>query len=74
MQQEGYLQELTDILTDLYQAKIQENTDNFTSMKRIGEKIPKYSLMEIGGDIKKFESHNKLIAMAGLDPAPYQSG
>jgi transposase len=31
-------------------------------------------LIEMGGDINNFESHRKLIAMAGLDPAVYQSG
>jgi transposase len=31
-------------------------------------------LIEMGGDIKQFENHQKLIAMAGLDPALYRSG
>ena len=26
-------------------------------------------LIEMGGDIKQFENHKKLIAMAGLDPS-----
>jgi transposase len=45
-----------------------------TSMKGIGEKTAMNFLIEMGGDIKQFESHKKLIAMAGLDPALYQSG
>ncbi|MGD0276574.1 MAG: transposase [Syntrophales bacterium] len=28
----------------------------------------------MGRDVKHFESHKKVIAMAGLDPALYQSG
>ena len=48
--------------------------DILTSMKGIGEKTAMNFLIEMGGDIKQFESHKKLIAMAGLDPALYQSG
>jgi len=74
MQLEQHLQELTDILKELCQAKIQENTRILTSMKGIGEKSAMNFLIEMGGDIKDFERHQKLIAMAGLDPALYQSG
>ena len=31
-------------------------------------------LIEVGRDVEQFESHKKMIAMAGLDPALYQSG
>ncbi len=31
-------------------------------------------LVEMGGDIHKFECSGKIIAMAGLNPAVYQSG
>ena len=48
--------------------------DILTSMKGIGEKSAMNFLIEVGGDIKEFESHKKVIAMAGLDPAVYQSG
>lgn len=41
---------------------------------RVGEKTAMNFFIETGGDIKQFESHKKLIAMAGLDPALYQSG
>ena len=74
MQLEQHLQELTDILKELCQAKIQQDMGILTSMKGIGEKSAMNFLIEMGGDIKQFESHQKLIAMAGLDPALYQSG
>jgi len=69
-----HLQELTDILIELCQGKIQGEMDILTSMKGIGEKSAMNFLIEIGGEIKQFESHKKVIAMAGLDPALYQSG
>ncbi len=74
IQLEEHLQELTDILIELCQEKIQGDMDILTSMKGIGEKSAANFLIEIGGDIKQFESHKKVIAMAGLDPALYQSG
>jgi len=74
IQLEQHLQELTDILKQLCQAKIQQDTGILTSMKGIGEKSAMNFLIEMGGDIKQFERHQKLIAMAGLDPALYQSG
>jgi len=74
IQLEEHLQELTDILIELCQGKIQGDMDILTSMKGIGEKSAVNFLIEIGGDIKQFESHKKVIAMAGLDPALYQSG
>jgi transposase len=74
IQLEQHLQELTDILIELCQAKIQQDMDILTSMKGIGEKTAMNFLIEMGGDIKQFETHKKLIAMAGLDPALYQSG
>jgi len=74
IQLEEHLQELTGILTELCESKIQENLNILTSMKGIGNKTATNFLIEIGGDISLFESHRKLIAMAGLDPAVYQSG
>ncbi len=73
IQLEEHLQELTDILIELCQGKMQGDMDILTSMKGIGEKSAVNFLVEIGGDIKQFESHKKVIAMAGLDPALYQS-
>ena len=74
IQLEGHLQELTEVLMELCQAKIHEDMDILTSMKGIGDRSAMNFLIEMGGDIKQFESHRKLIAMAGLDPALYQSG
>jgi len=74
MQLEEHLQELTDILIGHCQERIQGEVDILTSMKGIGKKTAMNFLIEIGGDIKQFENHKKLIAMAGLDPALYQSG
>ena len=74
IQLEEHLQQLTDILIELCQGKIQGDMDILTSMRGIGEKSAVNFLIEIGGDIKQFESHKKVIAMAGLDPALYQSG
>ena len=74
IQLEEHLQELTDILIELCRGKIQDEMEILTSMKGIGEKSAVNFLIEIGGDMKQFETHKKLIAMAGLDPALYQSG
>lgn len=74
IQLEEHLQELTDVLIELCQSKMQEDIDILTFMKGIGEKTATNFLIEIGGDISQFENHKKLIAMAGLDPAIYQSG
>ncbi|MGA2333722.1 MAG: transposase, partial [Syntrophales bacterium] len=67
MQLEQHLQELTDILTEQCKGKMRRDMDILTSMRGIGKK-------EVGRDVKEFESHKKVIAMAGLDPALYQSG
>jgi transposase len=74
MQLEQHLQELIDMLIELCQAKIQQDMDILTSVKGIGEKTAMNFLIEMGWDIKQLESHMKLIAMAGHDPALYQSG
>ena len=69
-----HLQELTDILIELCRGKIQDEMEILTSMKGIGEKSAVNFLIEVGGDMKQFETHKKVIAMAGLDWALYQSG
>ena len=74
IQLEEHLQELTDILIELCRGKIQDEMEILTSMKGIGEKTAVNFLIEVGGDMKQFETHKKVIAMAGLDPALYQSG
>lgn len=74
IQLEEHLRELTNVLLELCQSRMQENLDILTSMKGIGDKSATTFLIEIGRDINQFESHKKLIAMAGIDPAIYQSG
>ena len=74
IQLEEHLQELTDILIELCRGKIQDEMDILTSMKGIGEKTAVNFLIEVGGDMKQFENHKKVIAMAGLYWALYQSG
>jgi len=74
IQLEEHLQEITVILIESCQSKMQEDIDILTSMEGIGDKTATNFLIEIGGDINQFESHKKVIAMAGLDPAIYQSG
>ena len=74
MQLEEHLHELTNILMEHCQGKMQRDMEILTSMKGIGEKTAINFLIEMGGDIKQFANHKKLIAMAGLDPALYQSG
>jgi len=74
VQMEGHLQELTDILMQQCESTIQEDVDILTSIEGIGKKTATNFLIELGGDMNQFENHRKLIAMAGLDPAVYQSG
>lgn len=74
IQLEAHLQELTNVLIELCQSMMQQDIDILTSMRGIGDKTATNFLIEIGGDISQFENHKKLIAMAGLDPAIYQSG
>jgi len=74
MQMEQHLQELTDILTEQCQGKMRRDMDSLTSMRGIGKKTAMNFLIEVGQDVKEFESHKKVIAMAGLDPALYRSG
>ena len=71
IQLEEHLQELTNILIEQCDRKMKRDMDILTSMKGIGERTAMNFLIEIGGDIKQFESHKKVIAMAGLDPALY---
>jgi transposase len=53
---------------------MQEDMQILRSIKGIGYKSASNFLVEMGGDINNFGNHKKLIAMAGLDPAVYQSG
>jgi transposase len=74
IQLEQHLQELTNILTEQCKGKMRRDMDILTSMRGIGKKTAMNFLIEVGREVKEFESHKKVIAMAGLDPALYQSG
>ena len=71
---EEHLQEITSTLLELSQAAMEQDVQILTSIRGIGDKTAANFLIEMGGQIQKFETHNKLIAMAGLDPSVYQSG
>jgi transposase len=71
---DGHLKELTAMMIKLCRADMGDDIDIMTSLGGIGEKTATSFLVEMGGDIRKFKDHKKLIAMAGLDPAIYQSG
>lgn len=53
---------------------MEEEINIITSIKGIGEKTAANFLAEMGGNINQYECSGKIIAMAGLDPAVYQSG
>jgi len=71
---DGHLKELTAMMIELCRAGMGDDIDIMTSLRGIGEKTATNFLVEMGGDIRKFKDHKKLIAMAGIDPAIYQSG
>jgi transposase len=51
-----------------------EEIEILKSVQGIGDKTATNFLVEIGGDVGRYENSKKLIAMAGLDPSVYQSG
>jgi transposase len=71
---EEHLQEMTNTLIELCQSSLEKEVEILTSIRGIGEKTAATFLIEMGGEIRNFETHNKLIATAGLDPSVYQSG
>jgi transposase len=71
---EEALQEITDMLMEMARKLMEEDINIMTSIKGIGDKTAANFLVEMGGDINNFECSGKIIAMAGLDPAVYQSG
>ena len=71
---EGHLKELTALMIELCCSGMGDDIDIMTSMRGIGKKTATNFLVEMGGDIRRFKDHKKLIAMAGIDPAIYQSG
>lgn len=68
------LQEITGILIEMSRKLMEEDINILTSIKGIGNKTAVNFLIEMGGDIKQYDDSGKIIAMAGLDPAVYQSG
>ena len=74
LQLDEHLQEITTLLIEHCQSIKQEDMKILRSIKGIGDKSAANFLVEMGGDINNFGNHKKLIAMAGLDPAVYQSG
>lgn len=71
---EDHLKEFTEILVEICQSKMQEDMNIITSFPGIGKKTAMNFLIEMGGGISSYQSHKKLIAMAGIDPALYKSG
>jgi transposase len=71
---EDALQEITGMLIEMARKLMEEDINIMTSIKGIGDKTATNFLVEMGGDINQFERSGKIIAMAGLDPAVYQSG
>jgi transposase len=71
---EDDLQEITAMLIEMSRKLMDEDINIMTSIKGIGDKTAVNFLIEMGGDINQFERSGKIIAMAGLDPAVYQSG
>jgi len=43
-----------------------DDIGSMTSLRGIGEKTATNFLVEMGGDIRNFNNHKKLIAMAGI--------
>jgi transposase len=71
---ENALQEITYMLIEMSRKLMEEDITIMTSIKGIGDKTAANFLIEMGGDINQYERSGKIIAMAGLDPAVYQSG
>ncbi len=71
---EDALQEITGMLIDMTRKLMEEDINIMTSIRGIGDRTAANFLVEMGGDINQFERSGKIIAMAELDPAVYQSG
>jgi len=71
---EDSLQEITGMLMEISRKLMEEDINIMTSIKGIGDQSAANFLIEVGGDIHRYERSGKIIAMAGLDPAVYQSG
>ena len=62
------------MLIELSRSKMDESIRILTSVQGIGDTMATNFMIEMGGDIQNFTNHKKLIAVAGVDPAVYQSG
>ncbi len=62
------------MLIEMSRKLMEDDINIMTSIKGIGDTTAANFLIEMGGDINQFEYSGKIIAMAGLDPAIYQSG
>ena len=71
---EEALEEITGILIEMSRKQMEDDINILTSIKGIGDKSAVNFLIEMGGDVNHYEYSGKIIAMAGLDPAVYQSG
>ncbi len=71
---EDSLQEITGMLIEISRKLMEDDINIMTSIKGIGDTTAVNFLMEMGGDLHQFERSGKIIALAGLDPAVYQSG
>ena len=71
---EDALQEITGVLIEMSRKLMEEDINILTSIRGIGKKSAVNFLVEMGGDITQYDDSGKIIAMAGLDPAVYQSG
>jgi len=74
MQLDEHLKEITSVLMERCREMMIEDMEILKSVQGIGDKTSVNFLLEMGGDIRHYKSHKKLIAMAGLDPSVYQSG
>ena len=74
LQLNEHIKEITSILIEHCQSMMQEDMEILKSIRGIGDKSAMNFLVEMGGDISSYENYKKLIAMAGIDPAVYQSG
>lgn len=71
---EDSIQEITSMLIETSRKLMEDDINIMTSIKGIGDTTAANFLIEMGGDIKQYDDSGKIIAMAGLDPAVYQSG
>jgi len=71
---EQQIDETTKLLVSLLDEKMKQDVAILCSMKGIGENTAVNFLIEIGGEVDRYDNDKKLIAASGLDPSTYQSG